>query len=517
MALSVVGLVLGLGWLLLIAALPSQPDPTTGETDSPVFLLVAGAFVVLRSVAELARWWSLTYVVGERSLVIDHGVLARHRRELPFDRVQQVDLQRPLVAQLLGVAAVRIDSAGEAGTTNVDLRFLELAVADALRAHILRRRDEMTRAAAAASPLAPSAAWPSGPGAPTPPGAAGSGPVYGRPLVPVETRLLSLSAGQLLVAGCTEGVVVIGLGVLAAFVVWVFGAMATGSEALGGIATAGSVVALLWLGFTVVGAIGTVIRYSGFSLTAHGDDLVLRYGLFDVRSLTIPRRRIQHVTVVDNPLRRWLGFTTVHLHSAAAPGAMAQGARGQQVTLFLLPVVPRAELDPILGAVGGAAAWSVPELVPRSPRARARAIRRRVLLLAVCLAVPAVLTWPGGAALAVVVALGVPWGLLAHARAGHGVAGEVMALAHGVVRHRIELVPIARVQSARTSSSPFQRRASLATFHLDVAGSGLVALGQLPHLYDMDAGVAAEALAEIPRRSAPHRAAPPPPHAPPLG
>ncbi len=78
-----------------------------------------------------------------------------------------------------------------------------------------------------------------------------------------------------------------------------------------------------------------------------------------------------------------------------------------------------------------------------------------------------------------------------------------------MVRHRIDIVPIDRIQSARSSSSPFQRRAGLVTLHVDVASPsvGAVLLPGLgagsPDLFDMDADTARDLRSELPRRSAP--------------
>ena len=70
---------------------------------------------------------------------------------------------------------------------------------------------------------------------------------------------------------------------------------------------------------------------------------------------------------------------------------------------------------------------------------------------------------------------------------------QVAVLAHGFIHHRIVLVPTGRIQSARTTSSPFQRRARLQTIHLDVARATIA-----PALFDID-----EAAGDTLRRTLP--------------
>ena len=70
--------------------------------------------------------------------------------------------------------------------------------------------------------------------------------------------------------------------------------------------------------------------------------------------------------------------------------------------------------------------------------------------------------------------------------------------AHGVLHHRLDLVPVDRVQSGRTTQSIFQRRVGLATVLLDVAGTR-----QAPDLWDLDLDTAAALRRDVPRVRAP--------------
>ena len=78
---------------------------------------------------------------------------------------------------------------------------------------------------------------------------------------------------------------------------------------------------------------------------------------------------------------------------------------------------------------------------------------------------------PAGVVLAPLALVGIPWGALAHRRAGSQLDGDVLAVASGALVHHLELVPVERIQSRRTTASPFQRRLGLTTLRLDVAGS----------------------------------------------
>jgi uncharacterized membrane protein YdbT with pleckstrin-like domain len=167
-----------------------------------------------------------------------------------------------------------------------------------------------------------------------------------------------------------------------------------------------------------------------------------------------------------------------------------------------IPVLDRADLDRVLAAAMGPE-WVVPPLLPRPPAARRRGIVRRTVPLAAALVPVAVLSPPWSVLVVGLAAPGLWWGREAHRRAGFAEVSSpdgagMVAVAHGVLVHRIDLVPVARIQSCTTSESPLQRRAGLGTIRLNVAGAR-----PDPELYDQGATEAARWLAQLPRRSAP--------------
>jgi uncharacterized protein len=78
----------------------------------------------------------------------------------------------------------------------------------------------------------------------------------------------------------------------------------------------------------VVGAIAVVIfiwlwwligrRVRSFGYAERGDDLLVTSGILFRRLVIVPYGRMQLVDVQAGPIDRWLGVTTVQLHTAAA-------------------------------------------------------------------------------------------------------------------------------------------------------------------------------------------------------
>jgi putative membrane protein len=218
-----------------------------------------------------------------------------------------------------------------------------------------------------------------------------------------------------------------------------------------------------WLG---VAAGSSILADGGFRLTRRGDHLRVTRGVLDRREASLAVHRIQVVWIRENPLRRALGRVTVSLQSAGGAGSV-EGAS----TTVTVPLLRRDRLDALLAEVLPSAP-TVPPLDRAPPAARRRAWVRRVGP-ALVVAVPvAVLLPPVGLAALVLPVLAAGLGEAAYRALGWTERdGYVVARTGGLAR-QVALVPVAKAQSTRLRSSPFQRRAGLATLLVDVAGRG---------------------------------------------
>lgn len=455
--------------LFALGAAVTVPALLFGADPADMLQLLIGLLAIA---ARAAGWWFRTYTVRTDTITIDEGILQRRHRVVPLSRIQQVELRQPLLARLFGLVLVHIETAGTAGSTAISLRSLDRPTAEALRHHLLAEQRRI-RQGDQATGLPPG--YQRGPDV-----EAGS-----------ETVLVTLGPSALARAGATSGTVAV-LAPLA-LVPAAAAAAAAGTTTVGVVVLVLVTVALIALGATVA-ATTMVVRAWGFRLTLVGDDLQVVQGLLDKREHTMPRHRLQHARITDNPLRRPFRVVSVHLHSAASPGRT-----DQQQAHLTIPLVQRDDLDDLLALCMGSERWRVPALTQRPPAARRRALVRRVAVTAVAAAALSALAWPAGAVLLPLGLVGWPWGRAAHRRAGSALDGPVVAVASGVVVHHLELIPAERVQSARTLASPFQRRLALATLRLDVAGS--TRLGLAPGLGDLPQQTASAARRTVPRRA----------------
>lgn len=268
-----------------------------------VGLLVLGALI---GAAFSALSWRMTrYRIEEEAVHLHSGVLFRQQRQARLDRLQAVDVVQPLLARLLGLAELRLEVAGGAGS-DVRLSYLKEADAQRLRNTLLARAAGL-RYESEEAPEAPEREVLT---------------------VPVDRLLASLVR-----SGTTVALVVAVVALVAIVVV------AGQPGALAGLAPAAlGLVAAHWARFT---------REFSFRVAVSPDGVRLRHGLLEQRAQTVPPGRVQAVRLSQPLLWRGKDWWRVRVN-VAGYGGTGEGAMTENV---LLPVGPRQEALHVLSLV----------------------------------------------------------------------------------------------------------------------------------------------------------------------
>jgi putative membrane protein len=98
--------------------------------------LGAIAVLVVALTVAAVSWWTTGYQIIGRELRVSEGVLWRRTRAIPLERLQTVDLVKPALARLLGVAELRLEVVG-AAKAEAPLAYLSTPAATRLREHLL--------------------------------------------------------------------------------------------------------------------------------------------------------------------------------------------------------------------------------------------------------------------------------------------------------------------------------------------------------------------------------------------
>jgi len=396
----------------------------------PVDFVIANNLYVLAALAVLAvliilvavfytSWRFHTFRITEDDVEVRSGVLFRTQRRAPLDRVQGVNLTRPMIARLLGMAKLEVVGAGM--SANVKLEYLSTANAEAVRADILRLASGRRLADAAAPAGAQRAASRTaaigmtvsreltgiieGPEAPV----AEPESVVHIPLGRlVASHILSMST-----VGLFFAIVAIVIGVTQGVTWMLFG----------------FVPAIIGFGAYWVRSIFKSLRYS---IAPTPDGVRITYGLTTTITEILPPGRVHAVEVTQPILWRPAGWWTVRINRLTGRSA-SDGSNDDFTTV--LPVGTVADVERVLRLVQPAMTETERALVvhqgmfgPTGDDAFTNTPRRA-------------------------------WWIrpLSYRRNGFLLTDDELLMRRGVVWRRIVILPLARLQSFGLYQGPLDR------------------------------------------------------------
>jgi putative membrane protein len=404
------------GWALLAIAV--------------VLILCIGAFYL--------SWRMHTFRITGDAVEVRSGILFRTQRKARLDRIQGINVQRPLLARIFGAAKLDIAVAGH--DANVQLSYLGSVLADGLRADVLRLASGIRAAEREAT--ATNAGLEPGEAAVSRSDGAEAGvpglvnrrvneflapeldPNAAPPESVVKIPPLRLF-GSLLLSGFTLFLVVV-------VVLLVIGA-STGR---------------VWLLFIVLpGLLGSASFYVNrftkslrYSIAGTPDGVRVGFGLLTTSNETLPPGRIHAVEVLQPLMWRPFGWWQIRIDTAGHTSE--KGAAGQAATT-ILPVGDAADVARVLSLVlPGFATDQHRAVIEAGMTSRGR---------------DAFVGSPRRAA----------WiRPFSWRRTGYSILDGVILLRRGAVWRSLSLVPLARLQSLAIEQGPLDRMLGLASTRL---------------------------------------------------
>jgi putative membrane protein len=442
----------------------------TSDIGLAAVLALAAAIAALMVAINWLAWRSFRYGVGTRDIVIESGILTRTRRSIPFGRIQDVDIERRLLARLFGLAKVRIETGGSAKDEGV-IDSVTLAEADRLRAAVRAWRGGQAETAA----VEPEAAAP-----------------------PASRILFAMDLPRVLLLGLFNFSLV--------YIAGLFALLQTFDNVLPfdiydparwvGLVgrhlpqrfTLGAILAVLFLALllgVIAGVLRTVARDYGFRLSAEGRRLRRERGLFTHTEVVLAKKRLQLALVRTGPIRRRFGWFELLFQSL---GAGSDGSGHQSAA----PLATRDEIHPILAEAGAFRLPPPPALAMVSRRHAARSLIKLVPPFAAVLV--ASLWKPDLLFLLALLPLLAVAALLGRRFHRYALADGLLFVQRGVWRQRLWIVPVRNAQAISLSRSRPQRWLGLATLSVDTAGAPVTSA---PRIVDVRHDIARALAAEI--------------------
>ncbi|XOK62081.1 PH domain-containing protein [Paenibacillus elgii] len=407
-----------------------------------VSFAVAGLALLLVFAFAWMRWYRFKYALKQGTLYVEHGVWIRKKIWITKERVLSIDSTARMYHRPFGVVKLEVVTAGG------DEPAAEFGAIRLTEAERIREALAFSQASA-------------------------DSPHTGKRTA-LRTRI-SLPFDALLHYGATSGRFGI---VLAAFggifsrlddVGKRFDLWTLLSQRLGPLWYLWLLLLLMGVAW-LIAAVITIVMDFGYRLERVDDRLIIRRGLFDKKSVTIPLKRIQAIHLVENVLRRPFGLVSIYMVTAG------QHDKDTRSTV-LFPLLKLSELDGFAPGFTLPEQWNGPDKTARGHFMLVPA------LLCALVAVPGVLWLPGHyrwlSLLLPLLAL--VWGQLRYSHAAWSVGDDQMAVRYGGFSLRRALIPRKRMQWYRMSQTAFQARSERATLKIAVAAGRDPALFSVKH------------------------------------
>lgn len=457
---------------LFLALLPALRNPDAGSWFYIGSLLLYGVFVIPLIVMQYVRF---RYEVSPKEIVIHKGVFTYRHRNIPIERVQNIEIEQSLFSRLLGTAKVKIETAGSSSTEGV-IEYVALSKAHQIRATVRSHQEARRRGAAGlagapeeASP--PEAASTSGAARGEAVDAAVQPPAEGRPLYAMHVDRVLLSGvfrfSLLYIVVIFSATEYLGLTPediarwfagdrLDAFV-----AAMEDSLPVVILATTLMILLLAW----ITGIITNFNRFYGFRLTLDDDKLHTRSGLLTVSEGTIPLKKVQALVIRTNPLMSAFGWYRLELQTMG----FDTSDRGYQVA------APFARREEVFAIAGEIRPVEEPEPLHSVSKLMIRRIFARYSVVTALVAGVVGYFWSPALWGFAMLPLLLVFAVLQHRYHGYRASDDYLFVRRGVFRQSLWIMPIDRFQVFYLTQSIFQKRLGLKSAYVDTPGAGAMA------------------------------------------
>lgn len=417
--------------------------------------IILGVAVIVLLVAGIIKWRRFEYWFEDSELRIEHGLFVRKKRYIPFDRIQSLDYTESIFHRPLKVVNVKVETAGSSSNlqseaeltavTREQAKQIELEIANAKKQKIAQQNEE-------------------------------NGLLEQQDEIeetPLARKLYEMSTKDLLLLATTSGGIGVILSGAAIFLTqfsdiipfeWLFNEFAQFMKIGFLVITILSLIGLL--GVWLLSVAMTYLAYYGFTVALEKEeDLIITRGLLEKKRITVPLKRIQSISIVENPLRKLFGYATVVIHSA--------GGAGDSARINLFPLVKKKRVFEPLQDIFKEINFEEPaNLLPK--RGRHFYYRIDFIWLVPIIGAASYFLFPYGLLSLLLIPIVIAFGLWQYRAGAFKVQGNQLTLRFRIISLHTAYIKKRRIQSMEMRQSYFHRRKKVATIRANIkSGIGL--------------------------------------------
>ena len=430
-----------------------------GGSKKYYIIMVVSAIAILGMVYSIIKFFRYHFYIVDDELIIEQGVFGRARTNLPFARIQTINIEQNIIHRLFNVVMLKVDTAGASGS-ELEFQAIDHSSAEKLREILLSKRqttsktDEMKLTTT-------------------------NQPAY--------RTIMNLDIVRLLKAGMVENHLKSG-GLIFAFAYWIWqGADEVGlsdviedpvSQIQYGIMLVGFLIIAFFVISFVISLIRMVITNYDLLFLRSDNGFKIQGGLFTRRDVSALDQKIQVVSWSDNPLKKLLGIKDLRLKQAASKAISVNKS-------IRVPGCDETDIQDVTNCLYGSN-YDEGITFKHIDSSYFHRVALYILLLGGA-GWATVYTVGGSVSALVMITLVIIFILvtryLSMTKKRYGYNQEMLIIHGGSYGDKTEVLPIYKIQAMEQVSTPYQRRKNLTSLVIHTA-SGRVGI---PYISMMDA------------------------------
>lgn len=478
---------------LVVILLPVLRGP---DTNTWIMVTVVAVYGLSILPLILLQYLRFRYAVTPEEIVIHSGVFTYKHRNIPIERIQNIEIEQSLLPRILGLAKIEVETAGSRSTEGV-IEFVSLerarAIRESIRTYQAQRREASRHAQAAET-------HPAGLATSAEQATDSDGP--GRKMAEEERAsrrgaLLDVPDGSPARVGAPTAEVLHSMNLRRVLLSGAFrfsllyiAMIFTATEYLGMdpndlarwitgnrlevytetlrtspvlivLSTVLVVGVLAW----ITGILMNLSRFYGFRIEYAEEKLHTRQGLLTVSEGTIPLKKIQALIIRTNPMMSAFGWYRLELQTMG----FDPSDRGYRVA------APFARMAEILTITRVIRPITPPEEFQQVSRLMIRRTFIRYLLGLLIVTAGAAYFWTWAPWLLILIPFLYALAYQQYLKHGFVVSESHLFVRRGVFRRYTWILPLERFQVFYLTQTIFQRRLGLQSLYVDTPGSGATA------------------------------------------
>lgn len=426
------------------------------------YLGIAALYGILVLPMLVLNWYYFNFWISPRELIIHQGIIAKKQRNIPMERIQNIEIHQNFLQRLLGIAKVTADTAG--GTmSEASLEFVSYKDAEDIRQIIRSYQKDIEEKKETINE------------------ASTDDSVDNIEECEKESSskhgiIFKMSLLEIAIYGMLRfrPLVLIGMFMLYQYFFSfnpesIFLQLEQ-SEDLKSIFDADGLTIVLYLllgifitmlGSWLADILLTINQFYGFTLSYEDNKLLSEYGLLGKRKGIIPLKKLQSLVMKSNVITRKFKLYSLDMQTAGL------GKRDNTAESAL----PLAKFDRVISLVKDINGFVFPEKFENVSRKTIRRALIRYFIMILSFSIFAYFIVPSALWLLLLTPLLYLAALLRYQYRGYSFNDSYIVIKQGFIYQRIFFIPIEKIQTLNLSANFFQRRLGLASLNIDTAAT----------------------------------------------